>query len=188
MAQPTEFASRHSNRISKHGRSCLRVLLILVVLMVAALALVARPSPLNPVSSTINTIGFVLTGRLHFPTERIGEVVTDEVGQRFTVFRQVIVDPAKDQPERAGAVLTLHFKVTTMSPELNQFYSLVPLPLYIGDPGFRSKLFTINGADCQSIYEWDTVQDAENYLRSIALKTILARAVPGSVSHTLEAQ
>jgi hypothetical protein len=90
-----------------------------------------------------------------------------------------------DQPERPGAVLILHFQVTNMSPELNKFYSLVPLPLYIGDPGFRSKLFTINGQDCQSIYEWDTVQDAENYVNSTALKTILLRSVPGSVSYKI---
>ncbi len=34
-------------------------------------------------------------------------------------------------------------------------------------------------------YEWDTVQDAENYVNSMALKTILMRAVPGSVSYKI---
>ncbi|HVM70895.1 MAG TPA: hypothetical protein VMT91_03995, partial [Anaerolineales bacterium] len=96
-------------------------------------------------------------------------------------------DPAENQPEHPGAVLVIHFKVTNISPELNKVYSLLPLPLYIGDPGFRSKLFTINGEDCQSIYEWDTVQDARNYVYSKALKTILMRAVPGSVSYKIMA-
>lgn len=96
-----------------------------------------------------------------------------------------MVDPSQGQPQRAGAVLILHFTVTNMSAESNKLYSLLPLPLYIGDPGFRSKLFTINGQDCQSIYEWDTVQDAENYVNSMALKTILSRAVPGSVTYRI---
>ncbi len=141
--------------------------------------------PLSPLWSILKTIGFALTGRLHFPTQRNGEIVTDAQGRQFTVFRQVVVSPAKDRPVRPGALLTLHFQVTNMSPAVNRFYALLPLPLYIGDPGFRSKLFTINGEDCQSIYEWDTVQDAEAYIQSIALKSILLRSVPGSFSYTI---
>ena len=185
MAQPIEPSTGIPNRKSNRKRSCFGLLLVVVVLLIAALAVIARSSPLNPVTSAMNTIGYAVSGRLHLPTQRIGEVVTDEKGEMFTIFRQVVVDPAKNQPEHSGAVLVLHFKVTNMSPALNQLYSLLPLPLYIGDPGFRSKLFTINGEDCQSIYEWDTIQDAENYVNSIALKTILRRAVPGSISYKI---
>jgi DNA-binding transcriptional regulator of glucitol operon len=166
----------------------LRIFLVVVVFLIAVLVMIAISSPFNPVSSVFKTIGFVVTGRLHFPKQRIGEVVIDEDGRQFTIFREVVVDRAKTQPEHPGAVLTLHFKVTNMSPAANKFYSLLPLPLYIGDPGFRSKLFTINGEYCQSIYEWDTVQDAENYVNSIALKTILRRAVSGSVSCKIESR
>jgi hypothetical protein len=166
----------------------LQLLLTAIAFLIAMLVIISVSSPLNPVSSVFKTIGFVVTGRLHFPTQRIGHVVIDEEGRQFTIFREVVVDPTKNQPKRPGAVLTLHFKVTNMSPAANKFYSLLPLPLYIGEPGFRSKLFTINGEDCQSIYEWDTVQDAENYVSSIALKTILRRAVPGSVSCKIESR
>ena len=160
----------------------LKFLLVVIAFLIAALVMIAVSSSLNPVSSVFKTIGFVVTGRLHLPTQRIGQVVTDEEGQQFTIFREVVVDPTKNQPEQPGAILMLHFKVTNMSPAANKFFSLLPLPFYIGDPGFRSKLFTINGEYCQSIYEWDTVQDAENYVKSMAWKTILRRAVPGSVS------
>jgi len=180
--QPIEPSTGTTNYKSK----CKRLFFLVVVLiLIVALVVISVSSPLNPVSSVFKTIGFVVTGRLHIPTRRIGEVVADEDGRQFTIFREVVVDPAKDQPEHPGAVLVLHFKVTNISPRLNKFYSLLPLPLYIGDPGFRSKVFTINGEDCQSIYEWDTVQDAENYVNSMALKTILMRAVPGSVSYKI---
>jgi hypothetical protein len=183
--QPIESSTGPTNQKSRRKRSFFRFFLVVVVLLIAALVVISVSLPLNPVSSVLRTIGFVVTGRLHIPTQQIGEVVTDEEGRQFTIFREVIVDPTKDQPEHPGAVLVLHFKVTNISPEINKFYSLLPLPLYIGDPGFRSKLFTINGEDCQSIYEWDTIQDAENYVNSMALKIILMRAVPGSVSYKI---
>lgn len=143
--------------------------------------------PLSPIVSIFKTIGYILTGRLHFPQNRVGEKVTGKDGQEFTVFRQVVIDPGKGQPARPGALLTLRFKVTNMTPGVNRFYSVLPLLLYIGDKGFRSKLFTINGDNCQSIYEWDTVQNAENYLQSLALKTILLRSVTGSFSSSIQA-
>ena len=182
MIHPIEPLTNTNNQKSKRKHILLMVLLIVVLLLITAIVLISVRAPFNPITSTIKTIGFAITGKLHLPTQRIGEVVTDENGENFTIFREVVVDPTKDQPDYPGAVLTLHFKVTNMSPEFNQLYSLIPLPLYIGDPGFHSKLFTINGEDCQSIYEWDTVQDAQTYVNSVALKTILMRAVPGSVS------
>lgn len=185
MIKPTETSTAAIKPKSKLKQFFLWFFLVIGVLFVVALVMISLSSPFNPVSSFFNTVGFAVTGRLHFPTQRIGEVVTDEAGNHFTVFRQVVVDPAKDQPEHPGAVLVLHFQVTNMSPGLNEFYSLIPLPLYIGNPGFRSKLFTINGEDCQSIYEWDTAQDAEQYVNSVALKTILMRSVPGSVSEKI---
>ncbi|MHC1781257.1 MAG: hypothetical protein AB9891_00615 [Anaerolineaceae bacterium] len=170
------------NSRRRSNRSCLPILLVTAVTLCAVLTAVALSVPLNPVSSVVKTIGYALVGRLHFPQERLGDIVTDKAGHSFTVFREVVVNPAPDQPTKPGAVLILHFQVTNLSPEANKLYSLIPLALYIGDPGFRSKLFTINGADCQSIYTWDTLEDAQNYVNSMALKTILARSVPGSVS------
>lgn len=141
--------------------------------------------PLSPILSIIKTAGFLLTGRLHFPVNRIGEKVTDENGREYTVFRQVVVDAGRDQPARPGALLTLRFEVTNLTPGMNRFYSLLPLMLYLGDRGFRSKTFTINGRYCMSIYEWDTLEDAQNYLQSLALETILLRSVTGTFTSSI---
>jgi hypothetical protein len=188
MDQPTGRSAYPADQKGRQKRLILWFVLVISIVVIGILVRITMSSPLNPISSVIKTISFVVTGRLHFPAQRIGEVVTDETGQRFTIFREVVVDPAKDQPEHPGAILVIHFQVISMSPELNSFYSLIPLPLYIGDPGFRSKLFTINGEYCQSIYEWDSIQDAENYVNSVALKTILMRAVPNSVLHKVVSQ
>lgn len=142
--------------------------------------------PLSPVISIVKTLVYLATGRLHFPRNRVGERIIGEDKREFTVFRQVVVSPRKGQPTKPGALLTLNFTVTNMSPGMNKFYSLLPLIFYLGDKGFRSKTFTINGDHCMSIYEWDTMTDAENYVQSIAIKTILLRSVTGSFSYSIQ--
>lgn len=167
-------------KVSKKRKIIIGVCCLLLVICCLSLFI-----PLSPTKSVINTIGFLVTGRLHFPNKNIGKEVVDEKGNKFNIFREVIVDPSSNQPEKPGAILILHFRVLNMTPKQNQIYSLLPIPLYIGDPGFRSKLFTINGEYCQSIYEWDTVQNAENYLHSFAIKTIIKRSVPSSFSYKI---
>ena len=162
-----------------------RIIVIFVCCLLLMIFCLSLFVPLSPTKSVIHTIGFLVTGRLHFSNKNIGKEVVDEKGNKFKIFREVIVDPSSNQPEKPGAILILHFRVENMTPEQNQRYSLLPILLYIGDPGFRSKLFTINGEYCQSIYEWDTVQNAENYLKSFAIKTISTRSVPGSFSYKI---
>jgi hypothetical protein len=135
--------------------------------------------------SALKTLEYVLTGRLHFERHRLGQIVTADDGQSYTIFREIVVDPRRDQPEKSCAVFILHFRVTNLSPRLNRLLLLLPIPLYVGFPGFRSKVYTINGSFCQSIYEFDTVQDAEAYARSAALQFITRRSVPGSVSYKI---
>jgi hypothetical protein len=135
--------------------------------------------------SLLKTAAYVLTGRLHFKKDHLGQVVTSEDGQDYKVFREVVVDRRSDQPEKPGTVFVLRFQVTNLSPRQNQLFSLLPIPLYIGFPGFRSKVYTIHGIDCQSIYEFDSVQDAKNYSQSAALKFITRRSAPDSVSYRI---
>jgi hypothetical protein len=77
-----------------------------------------------------------------------------------------------------------------MTTAQNKRFSLLPIPFFIGLPGFRSKLWMADVAtgDCQGLYEWDTVQDAETYAHSFAMKFMMMRSVPGSVSWTVTPQ
>ena len=139
---------------------------------------------LNPLASIIKTIGYVLHGQIHFPDERLGEIITLEGGQQFRVFRQVIIDPSYDQPARPDAVFIPRFHVTGMSPRMNILFSWLPIPLIVGLPGFRSKLWLLDETtgDFAGYYEWDTVQDAENYRHSFAARFMTGRSRPDSVS------
>ena len=139
---------------------------------------------LNPFLSVLKTLSYAIRCRLHFPRNRIGEVLTMEDGKAFTIFSQVIVDPNHDQPQEPGVTFRVRFHVARMSPKQNKLFSLLPIPFFIGLPGFRTKLWTLNevSGDCQGIYEWDTAQDAENYASSFAMKFMTMRSVRGSVS------
>jgi len=142
---------------------------------------------LNPLLSLLRTLGYVLRGRLHFPRNRIGEVITMEDGQEFVIFRQAIVDSIRHQPEKPAATFEVRFHVAHMSPKQNKLFSLLPIPFFVGLPGFRSKLWMLNEAsgNCQGIYEWDTIEDAKNYASSFAMKFMTVRSAPGSVSYEI---
>ena len=63
----------------------------------------------NPIYSLIRTITLLITGRLHFPRENIGKILIMEDGQKFCIFRQVIVDTAKYEDEKHTSIFKVRF-------------------------------------------------------------------------------
>jgi len=138
---------------------------------------------MNPVYSIARVISYALTGQLSFPRQPVGkEFLMD--GEKWIIFRQVIIKPGKNQPAVPGAIFVPRFHVANMSIRQNIRFSLLPMWFIIGLPGFRSKLWMYNpqNGDSAGFYEWDTVQDAENYSKSFAVTFMTRRSVPGSVS------
>ena len=62
--------------------------------------------------------------------------------------------------------------------------SKIMLLIFMGFKGFRSKFWCINteSGKAQGIYEWDKGADVERYSKSIAVKNMTKRSVPGSIS------
>lgn len=137
----------------------------------------------SPFYSVLRVCQYGLSGRLHFPRQRVGQEFWLE-DEKWIIFREVIVDPGKSQPQRAGAIFRPRFHVKGMPVRANILFSLLPMWFIIGLPGFRSKLWLYNpeNDDFSGYYEWDTVQDAENYQNSSAGSFMTNRSVPGSVS------
>lgn len=136
----------------------------------------------TPWFSVIKTFQYALTGRLHFPKEQLGARFVDEHGQQFRVFRYAIVD-SRQTGIKPKAIFVAHFHVAGMSVGLNKLFSLLPIPFFIGLPGFRSKYWMVDevSGDFAGYYEWDTVEDAENYAHSFAAKFMTWRSVPNTV-------
>jgi len=136
----------------------------------------------NALTSLLKTISYVITGRFHLVKDHVGEVIINDE-QEYAVFRQVVVDRNQGRGREPGAMLIIRFNFASGSPKQNKLLSLIPIPLIAGSPGFRSKTWMLNKANggFQGIYEWETVQDAENYKKSLAIKLMTKRAAPGSI-------
>jgi hypothetical protein len=134
----------------------------------------------NPFIGFIRTFFLFLTGKVRFMPRSKGRRLMMEDGKEFEVFRHVrIVGRTEALPE---AVFAVRFK-PRMSPERNIIFSLLPMMIFIGFRGFREKYWAVDRKTglCQGLYEWQTVKDAENYSKSIAVRFMSGRSVPGSV-------
>jgi hypothetical protein len=141
----------------------------------------------NPLFSLLQFLRYSFSGRIRFPTDRIGETIALDDGLAWRIFRQVVIEPGPHQPRNPGAVFRARFHLRSMSFAANKRFSLLPIPFFTGLPGFRSKLWLYNEitGDNQGYYEWDTIADAENYRDSFAAKFMARRSTPGSVNFTI---
>lgn len=137
----------------------------------------------HPLSSLAGTIRLLLRGRVHFPRKRLGQPLILD-GEKWIIFRQVVIDPGPGQPAQPGAVFRPRFHLRGMSARANMLFSWLPVPFFIGLPGLRSKLWLYDpiSGDFSGWYEWDSVEDAERYSRSFAAAFMTRRSLPGSVS------
>ena len=140
----------------------------------------------GPVSSLVRAIYLLMQRRIHFPKDRLGDIIGQ--GEDFEIFRHMTLDPGKDQPEKPGAIFKVRFQFASMSPEMNIKTSLIPIPFIVAQPGFRSKTWLLGreSGEFQGVYEWDTVASAENYWTSFPMKLMKRRAVPESLSYKIE--
>lgn len=129
---------------------------------------------------------FRLSGRVHFPKGRVGDVVSDS-DDDFVIFRRMVLDPAEGQPESPGAEFSVRFRFAKLSDPANQRLSLIPAPFIAAQPGFRSKSWMLGRTTglFQGVYEWDSVQDAEAYWTSFPMRIMKRRAVPESLSYEI---
>jgi hypothetical protein len=106
--------------------------------------------------------------------------------QPYTVFRHLIL------ARRTGAtadmpILVVRFRFARGTQAVNRRASLLPIPLIVGYPGFREKIWTMNPRTgyWQGIYQWESDSDAANYCRSFVLSIMTRRTEQGSLSCTV---
>lgn len=99
-----------------------------------------KPSPLAVLPKSI---ALLLSGRPRFPKDRVGAVLTTEDGRKYTIFREVLLDP--DRPREPQGVFRVWFH-TRMSPRNTIRMSYLTILGFLGFPGFRSKLWLIDEA------------------------------------------
>ena len=107
----------------------------------------------------------------------------EDRGESFSAFRKVVVKRRAPQPELPGATFQVRFQFKNLSATTNRFLSLLPIPLIVSQPGLRSKTWLLGerSGDFIGLYEFDTVEAAEAYWRSLPMKLMRRRAAPGSL-------
>ena len=128
----------------------------------------------------------LLNGQVHLPEEYVGEALTMEDGQRFTVFRRLRVDGNEDG-RGTPAIFKVRVRFKDLSTRANKRLSIIPAPFLAGMEGFQEKAWTINEAtnDFQGIYQWSSHEAAVKYPDSFIFKLMANRAAPGTVTYEI---
>lgn len=154
---------------------------------IAPLRRVYQSLRFNPLSSLFVTIANALRCRIHFLSQYNGTMLTMSDQKSFTIFRHVIVGFTQDVDTDKGAIFRVQFQLDRMSNKRNKSFSRIPIPFFIGLPGFRAKFWMCSQESGynQGIYQWATAQDAQRYAQSFAMRFMLKRSTPGTVSYDI---
>jgi len=108
-------------------------------------------------------------------------------GERFAAFRKVGLRAGPGQPEAPGAVFLVRFRFRNLGERANRLLSLIPIPLILAQPGFRSKTWLLGeeSRDFAGHYEFDRREQAEAYRDSLPLRMMKRRADSASLSHEI---
>ena len=139
-------------------------------------------SDFSPSKSFFKTVINCLTGKILFPKSENGMNLRMNDGQVFKVFRHVIIK--SNNRNENNAVYIVRFKTKNMSAKANQRFSIFPIPLFIGLPGFLEKYWTVNEETgfSQGIYQWESKEFAEKYSKSFFFRFMSKRSESNSIS------
>lgn len=137
----------------------------------------------NPIFGFIRTLLLFLLGRVRFSKAEVGAVMVMQDGQNFKIFRRVVIKRFFRNQEKPEGLFVVRF-TPKMDLVKNIKLSRIMLLIFMGFKGFRSKFWCLDEETgmCQGVYEWDSLTDAQRYARSIAVKNMIKRSEPDSVS------
>lgn len=106
--------------------------------------------------------------QLRWPRENVGRVVRFADGTAATVYRETVAPRTAEDP----CVLAVCFRLRGVRGRGHAWFraeSIFNTPLFVGFPGFVSKLWLANDRNgiYRGLYEWDGVDRAERYARSL---------------------
>ncbi|HET7243753.1 MAG TPA: hypothetical protein VFJ07_02890 [Streptosporangiaceae bacterium] len=132
----------------------------------------------------VSTARLLWRRRVHLPTEHVGRWLRFADGTSARVYRETVAGRgATEDP----CVLVVEFRLRAVRGLAHAAFrreSLLNTPLFVGFPGFVSKLWLAHDerGRYRGLYEWDGPQRADHYAR--ALWRVLALvSVPGSIHY-----
>ena len=148
-----------------------------------------RPLPVGTavwavVRCIVTTKVLLLRRRVHLPRQHVGMRLRFADGTSAPVYRETVVDrPAPGDP----CVLVVEFRLRLVRGRghaLFRWVSLFNTPLFVGFPGFVSKLWLADDdrGVYRGVYEWDGPARAEAYARAL-WRVLEIVSVPGSIHY-----
>ena len=134
--------------------------------------------------SVARTLSLLARRRVHLPGRNVGRRLPFTDGTAAVVFRETVVDRG---PTRRPTVLLVRFRLLRVRGRGHALFraeSILNTPLFVGFPGYVSKLWLANDENgiYRGIYEWDGAVRAENYARTL-WRVLALVCVPGSIRY-----
>jgi hypothetical protein len=129
-------------------------------------------------------VGLLVRRRLRHPREHVGMKLHFANGTAARVYRETVVDGgATKEP----CVLIVGFRLRAVRGAGHAVFraeSLLNTPLFVGFPGFVSKLWLAHDENgtYRGVYEWDGPDRADHYARSL-FRVLALVSVPDSVHY-----
>lgn len=110
-----------------------------------------------------------MRGRIHYPRAHVGRRLRFADGTQGRVYRETVLDRP---PTADPCVLIVTFRLRGVRGQghtLFRWESWLNTPLFVGFPGFVSKLWLAHDELCnyRGLYEWDGARSAEAYARAL---------------------
>jgi len=106
---------------------------------------------------------------VHLPKANVGRPVSFADGSRSTVYRETVLDGSDP---RDPCVLVVEFRLRWVRGKGHDIFrreSLLNTPLFVGFPGFVSKLWLAADQDgfYRGLYDWSGPERADHYARAL---------------------
>lgn len=140
---------------------------------------------MSVINSLIRYIYLCLTSKILYPINFLGKQITMEDKMTFKIFRHLSVK--RENYNNIGSIFIVRFKFSKLNHKANILTSLLPIPLIVGHPGFNDKLWMIDWETgyWQGVYQWDSVENIENYKKSFILKVMNKRSLKDSITYNI---
>jgi hypothetical protein len=131
-----------------------------------------------------STAALLARRRVHLPSNHAGMQLRFGDGTSARVYRETMVDDgAAEEP----CVLVVEFRLRAVrgwGHALFRWESLLNTPLFVGFPGFVSKLWLAHDQHgvYRGVYQWDAPERAEHYARSL-WRVLALVSEPGSIQY-----
>ena len=121
------------------------------------------------VQCALTTVWLLATGRTRLPTGNVGRVLHFADGSSARVYRETLV---RREPTAEPVALIVEFRLRWVHGWGHAWFraeSLLNTPLFVGFPGFVSKLWLAHNEHgaYRGVYEWDGAARAVAYVRAL---------------------